>query len=1023
MQVTAVRFHLTFDRLGYLVALLAAVPAALPLLSASYLQVHDGFAHLFRLVVLDSAMKQGVFLPRWSPELVFGLGYPIFNFYNPLVSYIAQAFHLLGLTYADSLRLLVGLGVLGAGVLMYWYLRPWFGVWAALFGAVAYVYVPYHLLNIYVRGSFAEQVCYPLFPLALGLADRAFRDDGGVRLRPAMGLALVVAALLLAHNPSVLLFSGILIGSIGWRWRPRGVRSAGAWWGALTLLFTLAFGLTAFFWLPFLVELPDTWIGTFKGGVEDFYRSLQPADRLVQWSVPYDYDTVWDTFIAVGTVQAALALLGACAAPFLRPGARQRAAFGAALALALAVLMMTVSETIWRAIPIASLMTFPWRLQAGMGLATALAAAALPAALGRWAPLSAVGLGALMMWASLGGLVPNPLALDDALVSRASATRLDLSGALTGTTSPPQFVPRWVDGPVQKFALPTDTPPTPRAARIARAEAIAFDGWGYRLRLAVSEPGPVYLRTFYFPGWQATIDGVPVEVQPTGPSGEIAVEVPAGTHEVRISFGDTPPRRLGELVSIASLLVLLVAGAVALRGRWSRTVARGAIAAVLILALLPRAPAVEAVTPADVAFGPSLRLLAWKPDFADLDRRGVVRLDLLWLASESVGTDIRTRLRLLDESGRAIAEQDRPPVYGTAPASRWGAATVVPDTYDLPLPDRLPVGEYRLEVAVRSAGGGAPLGAPVVVGTLQVPRSPRLPPTVQPANPTDYRFGGLALLRGFDLSGTREGRVPTVTAGDALRITLHWQALAPMDRDYSTFIHLSDERYRPVAQQDSFGGFDLRFTSIWEVGRPIRDQYDLVVPRSTPPGRYWLTTGLFDREDDARLAATTADGQPLNSAVRLTPLLVTPAGPLPPPSAPASGEWRGVGRLVGYDLPGMSANALTDCRALIAPCEEAVVLHWVATDWPAEDLAVFLHVRDASGRIVLQADGPPRLGRFPTSLWSPGDRLLDPRPLPGLHRLPPGRYQLVVGWYRPSDGARLLAGEGDAVTIGDYVVR
>ncbi|MFN8532114.1 MAG: hypothetical protein U0556_01030 [Dehalococcoidia bacterium] len=615
--VTAFRSRLPrvrFD-VGYLLAVVVAVPAALPLLSATYLQVHDGFAHLFRLVVLDSAMRQGVLLPRWSPELVFGLGYPIFNFYNPLVSYLAEIFHLLGLTYADSLRLLVGVGVLSAGALMYWYLRPAFGRGAALLGAVAYVYVPYHLLNIYVRGSFAEQLCYPLFPLALGLADRAFGDDGAFRVRPAIGLSLTVAALLLAHNPSVLYFSGILVLSVVWRWRPRSLQSTARWAGGLALVFGLAFGLTAFFWLPFLLELPDTWIGSFRGGVEDFYRSLQPPERLVQWSSSYNYDEVWDTFIAVGTVQAALALLGALALPFVPPAARRRAGFGVALALTIGLLMTVMSEPLWRTIPIASLMTFPWRLQAGMGLATALAAAAVPAAFGRWAYIPALPLGALAVWAGLSGLVPNPLALDDAMVSRASATRLDFSGALTGTTSPPQFVPRWVESPVQQFAVPTAEPATTGSARIIAAEVLAFDGWGYRLQLDVANPGPIRLRTFYFPGWAATVDGAPATVQPNGPAGEIALDLPAGRHDVAITFGTTAARRIGEATSLLVLVLLLAAGALTLRRL--RLLARGGLAALILVLVLPPPLPAGALVRTDLSFGPSLRLLGWKPDYAD----------------------------------------------------------------------------------------------------------------------------------------------------------------------------------------------------------------------------------------------------------------------------------------------------------------------------------------------------------------------------------------------------------------------
>ncbi|MFN8532113.1 MAG: hypothetical protein U0556_01025 [Dehalococcoidia bacterium] len=203
----------------------------------------------------------------------------------------------------------------------------------------------------------------------------------------------------------------------------------------------------------------------------------------------------------------------------------------------------------------------------------------------------------------------------------------------------------------------------------------------------------------------------------------------------------------------------------------------------------------------------------------------------------------------------------------------------------------------------------------------------------------------------------------------------------------------------------------------------MRDQYDLVIPRSTPPGRYWLTAGLFDREDNERLPATTGDGRPVDSAVRLTPLVVKPSSPLPAPTSPASAEWAGVGRLTGFDLPGSSAAAFEDCRAISSGCDETVVLHWQATATPTEDLSVFLHLRDESGRIVLQADGPPRLGRQPTSVWSPGDQLLDPRPLPGLRALRPGRYQLVVGWYRPSDGGRLPVGGQDAAVVGEYVAR
>ncbi|MCL6647600.1 MAG: hypothetical protein K6U89_04640 [Chloroflexi bacterium] len=1007
---------------GLLLAALLALPAALPLREASYLQVHDGFAHLFRLLALDNALTQGVWYPRWSPELVFGLGYPIFNFYNPLVSYAAELFHLLGATYTDALRLLVALTIVGAALAMYGYLRPWAGCWGALLGAAAYVYLPYHLLNVYVRGSFAEQVCFPLFPLALFLADRAFRDDGAVRLLPALGLALTLALLILGHNPSALVFNAVLAVALCWRWRWRGWRALTCWTGGVGLVFGLALSLTAFFWLPFLVELPDTWIGTFRTGVEDFYRALQPLSGLVQRSLRYDYELVWETTVALGAVQAGLALLGALALLRLPPGARQRAAFGVGVTLVGCLLLTRSAEPFWRAVPLASLMTFPWRLQAVLGLATAIAAAGVPWAVGRFAPLAALTLGALAGWAALGGLATNPLALDDALVSRASAARLDRSGALTGTTSPPQFVPRWAASPVQQFAHPTSTPASGVGAVIRDGEVVSFDGWGYRLRLDVAEPGPLRVRTFYFPGWSATIDGMPVALWPDGPAGEIALALPAGRHEVTIAFGTTPARRLGEFLSLVGLGVLLGALVVCLRQRLRWLVPPLLAAGVVLAVVLPTVPRAEAVVRSEASFGPALRLLGWRPDYRDLERRGVVRLELLWLTGTPPGGEVRTRLRLLDERGEPVAEQDRPPVYGTAPSSRWGAATLVLDSYDLPLWDGFPPGSYRLELLVRPEEGSPAQvdPRPQVIGQLAIGRSPHLPRR-QPQEERDIRYGGLAQLRGFDLAGVAPGRAPSLRAGESFRLALYWSALRPIDQDYSTFVHLSDDRYQPVAQQDSFGGFDLRFPTLWEPGRIIRDQYELLVPATTPPGRYWLTAGLFDRTDGSRLPATTARGEPLDSAARLTPLLVWAREPLPSPTRPAAGEWPGLARLLGYDLPPLPEPVLRDCRALRAPCEESLVLHWESTASPTEDLTIFLHLRDPNGRIVLQSDGPPRLGRLPTSFLAPGDRFLDPRPLLGLNALPSGRYQLVVGWYRPSDGQRLAAREGESIVLGELV--
>jgi hypothetical protein len=82
-----------------------------------------------------------------------------------------------------------------------------------------------------------------------------------------------------------------------------------------------------------------------------------------------------------------------------------------------------------------------------------------------------------------------------------------------------------------------------------------------------------------------------------------------------------------------------------------------------------------------------------------------------------------------------------------------------------------------------------------------------------------------------------------------------------------------------------------------------------------------------------------------------------------------------------------------------------------------EDYTVFIHLVDANGQLVAQMDGQPFQGRYPTSWWSPGELIVDRRSAPAIA---PGKYRLLVGWYRLSDGSRLpLAdGGGDSVTLG-----
>jgi hypothetical protein len=80
----------------------------------------------------------------------------------------------------------------------------------------------------------------------------------------------------------------------------------------------------------------------------------------------------------------------------------------------------------------------------------------------------------------------------------------------------------------------------------------------------------------------------------------------------------------------------------------------------------------------------------------------------------------------------------------------------------------------------------------------------------------------------------------------AVRLTLHWQVLAPVGADYKVSARLLDVEGNQVAQVDDVPVHNTYPTSRWKAGETIADVYDLAVPSDTPPGPYRLLVILYE---------------------------------------------------------------------------------------------------------------------------------------------------------------------------------
>lgn len=109
--------------------------------------------------------------------------------------------------------------------------------------------------------------------------------------------------------------------------------------------------------------------------------------------------------------------------------------------------------------------------------------------------------------------------------------------------------------------------------------------------------------------------------------------------------------------------------------------------------------------------------------------------------------------------------------------------------------------------------------------------APRLPDNAPAAPPAT--FAGRVALRAWTAA----------RAGDQLRVTLYWEALAPVARDYTAFVHVLDAGGNLVAQQDRPpAGYP---TSDWRPGEIVVDTYVVDLPPAAADATYRLETGFY----------------------------------------------------------------------------------------------------------------------------------------------------------------------------------
>jgi hypothetical protein len=528
---------------------LLALVALRPLLRGMLIEGHDATAYPPRVVEFVGALADGHVPPLWSANLSNGHGQPLFQFVPPLLYATAAPFRAAGLGLADALQLaLVALFALGVAAVYRIARRLPASRGASAGAAAAWLFAPYLALDLFVRAAFAEAAALAVAPLAvLGLLRLLDRPSPARVAGGALGVALVM----LAHNGVALLLLPalallvVLSGDGGARQRAKTWLVGGLGLGA-------GLALSAFFWVPALVEKSFVKADLLRADYFDWRIHLVELRQLL-WS-PWGYGlsgpgTPDGLSFSIGPVHLALGVAGLALGwrALGRTRRGQLAAFGIA-ALAGAWLATPLSEPLWRHIQTLQYLQFPWRTLFLPALFLPLLA--VPA-LERLPARGRIAVVALLVGINLPHTEPRGyLTFDDEYYASDSI-------AVRGiyTTSRAEYEPRWVaqrppfqeewlrgvDAPLEVRTLSNSTASQEYAVRAERATAVET-------------------RTFYYPGWQIRVDEREIAVQPVPERGTMLFDLPAGRHRVTLTLGSTPVRSLANWISLGAGIALLVAG-------------------------------------------------------------------------------------------------------------------------------------------------------------------------------------------------------------------------------------------------------------------------------------------------------------------------------------------------------------------------------------------------------------------------------------------------------------------------------
>ena len=525
------------------------------LFKKGYYTSHDGEGHVIRMDEFYQALKDGNVPVRWSKRLYYGYGYPFFNFNYPSVYYLGVPVMAIGFDATAAMKTVTIATFFLSGILMYLYLRKKLRISYAFLGSVLYLYAPYRMLNMYVRGSVAESMAF-IFPPLLLFAAEAIAEQ---KKKAVLWGALLIAFLGISHNISALLLFGffflyLLFLSVGKKSFSPLLRGS--------FYFSLGLCMAAFFFVPALAEKKLTFLdATIARDYPDHFIQLQ---QLLKggWDFGGSVKGPEDGLsFNIGWVQAALAGFSLLLL-FLKKKKNKHSfslwnstfLFSVALMAISIFFMLPVSKFFWDSLPLLPFVQFPWRFLLLTVPAISIMAAhgvqySFSFLRGRFRNFSLIFIVGLVFLTVF-------LAKDQWFINQQLFPQVREGDALEGTTT-------WADEQATRWFWPKPKEVPKEKVEILGSGTVELEKWTtirHSYKLVLEQQSKIVENTMYYPGWKLRINGKPAEISFSDERfpGRIVYELGPGSYQIMTSLGETPMRLAMDMLSFVTFVVVIV---------------------------------------------------------------------------------------------------------------------------------------------------------------------------------------------------------------------------------------------------------------------------------------------------------------------------------------------------------------------------------------------------------------------------------------------------------------------------------